>query len=73
MDLGRISQLRLQTSLFLQVYRKQLKKENQIGICCDSSKVHVAINHDILLSKLQEGWKIYGLNHTWFIGSKLLK
>jgi hypothetical protein len=30
------------------------KKENQIGIFCDFTKAYDAINHDILLSKLQE-------------------
>jgi hypothetical protein len=47
------------------------KKENQIGIFCDLTKAYDAINHYTLLSKLQE--QIYSLNHTWFIGSKLLK
>jgi hypothetical protein len=53
------------------------KKDNQIGIFCDFTKAYDAINYDILLlnykSMESEGWQIYGLNHTWFIGSKLLK
>jgi hypothetical protein len=53
MALGRIGQLRLQFSFFLQVYKKQLKKkENQVGIFCHLTKAYDAINHDTLLSKL---------------------
>jgi hypothetical protein len=58
MDLERTEPLRLQFSLFLQVYRMQLekkkKKENQTGIFYDLTKAYDAINNDILFSKLQE-------------------
>jgi hypothetical protein len=30
------------------------KKGNQIGVFCDLTKAYDALNHDILLSKLQE-------------------
>jgi hypothetical protein len=50
MDLGSIGKLRLQFSLFLQEAIE--KKENQVGNFCDLTKANVAINHDILLSKL---------------------
>jgi hypothetical protein len=67
MDLGRTVQLRLQFSLFLQVYRKHLqkRKENQIGIFSDLTKAYDAVNHDILLSKLQE-YGFRGMANSWF-------
>jgi hypothetical protein len=41
------------------------KKENQSGIFCDLTKAYDAINHDTLLSKLQE-YGVRGMANLWF-------
>jgi hypothetical protein len=41
------------------------KKDNQIGIFCDLTKAYDAINHDTLLSKLQE-YGVKGMANLWF-------
>jgi hypothetical protein len=64
MDLGRIGQLRLQSSLLF-IQEEIENKENQIGVFCVLTKVYDAIHHDTLLSKLQE-YGVRGMTNLWF-------